>query len=48
MASELIKLNTELEWLEERNKIIGGTDISAILGLNKLKTPYDVWADKTG
>ena len=32
----------------EKNKGIGGTDISAILGMNPYKTPLDVWLDKTG
>ena len=35
-------------WLAERRSGIGGTDISALLGLNPWKTPLDVWLDKTG
>jgi putative phage-type endonuclease len=35
-------------WLKERSKGIGGTDISAILGLNPWKTAYDVYLDKIG
>ncbi|QWY81940.1 exonuclease [Arthrobacter phage Sicarius2] len=35
-------------WLAERTKGIGGSDISAILGLNKWKSAYGVWVDKLG
>lgn len=33
---------------EERQQYIGGSDISAILGQNRWKTPYRLWAEKTG
>lgn len=36
------------EWLEDRRSCITGTQISAILGLNKWMRPIDVWAEKTG
>jgi putative phage-type endonuclease len=36
------------EWLEQRNKGLGGSDAAAILGLNGYKTPYGVWLEKTG
>lgn len=39
---------TRDEWLEERRKSVGGSDIGAILGLNPWSSPYSVWADKTG
>jgi len=29
-----------------RNKFIGGSDVAAILGLNKYKTAYEVWEEK--
>jgi putative phage-type endonuclease len=32
----------------DRKKGIGGTDISAIVGMNPFKTPLDVFLDKTG
>jgi putative phage-type endonuclease len=35
-------------WLAERTKGVGGSDISAILGLNKWKSAYGVWCDKLG
>lgn len=34
--------------INERKKIIGGSDISAIMGMNRWKTPLAVWAEKTG
>ena len=36
------------DWLEHRKNSIGGSDASAILGLNNFSTPYTVWADKMG
>lgn len=36
------------EWLEHRRKSIGGSDASAILGMNTYCSPYTVWADKLG
>ena len=38
---------TREDWLEERRKSIGGSEIGAILGLNKYQSPYSVWANKT-
>jgi putative phage-type endonuclease len=35
-------------WLEHRQKSIGGSDASAILGMNTYCSPYTVWADKLG
>jgi putative phage-type endonuclease len=29
-----------------RHKFIGGSDVAAILGLNRYKTPYEVWDEK--
>ena len=34
------------QWLEERRKGIGGSDIAAILGMNPYKTPYRVYQEK--
>ena len=36
------------EWLEERKKSLGGSDMGAVLGLNRYRSPYTVWAEKTG
>jgi len=37
---------TRTEWLVERRKGIGGSDIAAILGLSDYRTPLQVWLDK--
>jgi putative phage-type endonuclease len=39
---------TRQEWLETRTKGIGGSDASIVLGLNKWKTPFELWLEKTG
>lgn len=39
---------TRSEWLEERRKSIGGSELGAILGLNPYASPYSVWANKAG
>lgn len=36
------------EWLQERRKGIGGSDVAAILGMSKWKTPLQVYLDKIG
>ena len=36
------------EWLERRKKSIGGSDASAVVGLNPYSSPYALWAEKTG
>lgn len=42
-----VNLNRE-EWLKARKKGIGGSDAGAILGLNKWKSPIQVYMDKVG
>ncbi|KEI10544.1 hypothetical protein Z957_02090 [Clostridium sp. K25] len=37
----------KLNWLQERQKGIGGSDVGAILGINKWKTPFEVYLEKT-
>jgi len=36
------------EWLMERTKGLGGSDAGIVLGLNKWKTPFELWLEKTG
>lgn len=48
MSVEMIRLNSREEWLEHRKKYIGGSDASAILGLNPWKSNVDLWFEKTG
>ncbi|MEG0431024.1 MAG: YqaJ viral recombinase family protein [Anaerovoracaceae bacterium] len=37
---------TEEEWLESRKKGIGGSDAGTICGLNKYKSPVELWLEK--
>ena len=36
------------EFLERRKAGIGGSDVAAVLGLSKWKTPFELWQEKTG
>lgn len=43
-----IKTASREEWLAERRKSLGGSDMGAVLGFNKYSSPMTVWMDKTG
>ena len=45
---ELVQVENEEQWHEERKKAIGGSEIGAILGYNNYKSPYAVYAEKLG
>jgi len=36
------------DFTQDRSKYLGGSDIGAILGLSKYRSPMDVWLEKTG
>lgn len=36
------------DWLEYRRRGIGGSDASAVCGINRYKSPVELWLDKTG
>ncbi len=36
------------EWLAIRRKYIGGSDAGAVAGFDSYKSPYSLWAEKTG
>ena len=36
------------EWLEERNKGIGGSDVACIFGMSPYKTNVELWEEKVG
>ena len=36
------------DWLEPRRLGIGGSDVSVVCGINKYKSPVELWMDKTG
>lgn len=49
MMTKIPTIGMSLEgWLSERRNSLGGSDIGAVLGLNQYKSPYAVWAEKTG
>lgn len=43
-----IKTADHAEWLQLRAQYIGGSDAAAVIGLNPYKSPYALWAEKTG
>ncbi len=40
-------ISTE-EWLEYRRLGIGGSDASVVCGINRYKSPVELWMEKTG
>lgn len=36
------------EWLENRKRTVGGSEISAVMGLNPWESAYSLWANKLG
>ncbi len=52
MYKNLIRISTlnmsHDDWLSHRQKSIGGSDASSIIGLNSYSRAYTVWADKLG
>lgn len=45
---KMFTLSSNEEWLEARKKFIGGSDCSAILGLNPFKSNIELWQEKCG
>ena len=39
---------TENEWLEARDRGLGGSDAGTVCGINKYKSPYSLWSEKSG
>lgn len=37
-----------LDWLAMRRTGLGSSDVSALVGMNKYTSPYELWEDKTG
>ena len=48
MASHMIVCNSREDWLKKRKHTIGGSDASAIVGMNPWKTNEELWLEKTG
>lgn len=47
MSKSTLEMTHE-EWLIDRRKGIGGSDVATILGLNQYKSAYQLWLEKTG
>ena len=45
---EMTILKSREEWLINRRKGLGGSDCSAVIGLNPYKSNVDLWREKTG
>ncbi len=45
---ETIRANSDEEWLEIRNKGVGGSEVATIMGLNPYSSPLELWLLKTG
>lgn len=48
MSVEMKVLSSREEWLQHRMNYIGGSDASAILGMNPYRTNVELWQIKTG
>nr|DAS74331.1 MAG TPA: Exonuclease [Caudoviricetes sp.] len=42
------EMQDEAKWLSARNAGIGGSDAAVVVGLNRWKSPYQLWLEKTG
>ncbi len=48
-AYEFVKApQRSAEWLELRRQGLGASDMAAVMGVSPYKTPYQLWAEKTG
>lgn len=43
-----VRFADECDWLELRAQSIGGSDAPSVVGLSPYKSPYTLWAEKTG
>lgn len=48
MKARIIRPKDHAEWLAEREKGIGASEVGAILGLSPFDTPFSLWLKKTG
>ena len=42
------EMNDRQKWLEMRRTGIGGSDAAVVVGLNKYRSLFSLWMDKTG
>lgn len=45
---EVFEMEGESEWLAFRNDGVGGSEVSAIMGISKYRSPVEVWMEKRG
>lgn len=45
---DVYEVEGESEWLAFRNKGVGGSDVAAIMGISKYRSPIEVWMEKRG
>ena len=48
MSTRMLIFPTREDWLKGRGHTIGGSDASAIVGMNPYKTNEQLWLEKTG
>lgn len=48
MSYTVIRPKDRNEWLRQREKGIGSSEVGTILGLNPFETPYQLWRRKKG
>ena len=48
MASYMITCKNHDDWLKKRSMRIGGSDASAVIGMNPYKSNVELWLEKTG
>ncbi len=48
MSVKMLTFPSRSEWLKARGNTIGGSDASAVMGMNPYKTNEELWLEKTG
>ncbi|WP_311194382.1 YqaJ viral recombinase family protein [Selenomonas noxia] len=48
LIMSIAEMTDEKKWLEARSTGIGGSDAAVIVGLNRWKSPFQLWLEKTG
>jgi len=48
MGVRKLEFDSRQDWLKKRKTFLGGSEITAILGIDDYRTPMDVWEIKTG
>lgn len=41
-------MDSDEDWVKYRSTGVGGSDVAAIMGISKYRTPLEVWLEKTG